>query len=337
MIKEAIAKLVEKQDLSTPETEQVMSEIMNGEATPAQIAGFLTSLRLKGETVEEITGCAKIMRKFATKITAKGGKVLDTCGTGGDRKNTFNISTLTALVVASAGVIVAKHGNKSVSSKCGSADLLDELGVNIKASKEVVEECIEKVGIGFLFAPLLHGAMKYAMPVRKEMGIRTVFNVLGPLTNPAGANYQLLGVYDKNLVKPLAEVLGNLGAKHALVVHGKDGLDEVTITDLTYVAELKDGKVTTYEIDPGSLGIKKATIDDLKGGEAKENAAIALSILKNEEKGPLLDIVILNAGCALYACDEARDIKEGIEIAKKAIESGKALEKLEALKTCSNK
>lgn len=337
MIKEIINKLVQRENLTTKETEEVMNEIMSGEATSAQIAGFLTALRLKGETVEEITGCARIMRKFATKVKVKEGKVLDTCGTGGDQKHTFNISTLAAFVAAGAGIVVAKHGNKSVSSKCGSADLLGQLGVNIKASKEVVEECLEKVGIGFLFAPLLHGAMKYAMPVRKEMGIRTIFNILGPLTNPAGANYQLLGVYEENLAKPLAEVLGNLGTKHALVVHGMDGLDEVTTTDKTFVAELKDGKVTTYEIDAEDFGIKKAKIEDLKGGEATENADLAMKVLKGEEKGPLSDIVALNAGCAIYACDEARDIKEGVEIARESINSKGAFKKLESLKECSNK
>ncbi len=336
MIKESISKLVQKENLSEEETEKVMNEIMSGEATPAQIASFLTALRLKGETIDEIVGCARIMRKFATKINVKEKIILDTCGTGGDKKHTFNISTLAAFVSAGAGVVVAKHGNRSVSSKCGSADLLLQLGVNINADKEVVEECLEKIGIGFLFAPLLHSAMKYATPVRREIGIRTIFNLLGPLTNPANASYQLLGVYDEKLVEPLANVLGKLGSKHALVVHGMDGLDEVTTTDKTLVAELKNEKVNTYKISAQDFGIKKAKMEDLKGGEVQTNAEVALKILKGEN-GHLLDIVILNAGCAIYACDKAKDIKEGINIAKESISSGKALQKLELLKEYSNK
>lgn len=335
MIREAIAKLVKGRDLSKKEMELVMEEIMTGQALPTQIAAFLTAMRVKGETIDEIVGAAGIMRRHATKIRTRHPVVLDTCGTGGDERNTFNVSTVTAFVVAGAGVIVAKHGNRSVSSKCGSADLLKALGINIEAEEHIVSKCIDEVGIGFLFAPALHKAMQYAIGPRREIGIRTIFNILGPMTNPAGATNQLLGVYDAELTRPMAEALGRLGSKHALVVHGKDGLDEVTTTDKTQISELKGGKVKTFEISPRDFGIKKAKPEELRGGDPAENAKIAMDILSGE-KGPAYDIVILNAGCAIYAADKAPDIKEGIKSAEESIESGAALGKLQELKEATN-
>ena len=335
MIREAIAKLVKCEDLSKNEMELAMEEIMTGQALPTQIAAFLTAMRIKGETIEEIAGAAEIMRRHATKIRTKHPVVLDTCGTGGDECQTFNVSTITAFVVAGAGVIVAKHGNRSVSSRCGSADLLKALGVNIDAEEQTVSKCIDETGIGFLFAPALHKAMQYAIGPRKEIGIRTIFNILGPMTNPAGATNQLLGVYDPGLTELIAKALGRLGSKHALVVHGKDGLDEVTTTDKTMISELKGGRVKTYEISPRDFGIKKAKAGDLKGGEPAENAKIAMDILSGE-KGPKYDIVVLNAGCAIYAADKALSIKEGIRSAEESLESGLALEKLQALKEAAS-
>ena len=335
MIREAIAKLVKCEDLSKNEMELAMEEIMTGQALPTQIAAFLTAMRIKGETIDEITGGAETMRRHATKIKTRHPVVLDTCGTGGDECQTFNVSTITAFVVAGAGVIVAKHGNRSVSSRCGSADLLKALGVNIDAEEQTVSKCIDETGIGFLFAPALHKAMQYAIGPRKEIGIRTIFNILGPMTNPAGATNQLLGVYDPGLTELIAKALGRLGSTHALVVHGKDGLDEVTTTDKTMISELKGGRVKTYEISPRDFGIKKAKAGDLKGGEPAENAKIAMDILSGE-KGPKYDIVVLNAGCAIYAADKALSIKEGIRSAEESLESGLALEKLQALKEAAS-
>lgn len=330
MIKEAISKLILKKDLTKNEIEDCFEEIMTGEATPAQISAFLTALRIKGETVEEITGAAMVMRAHATKVNAKVDVVLDTCGTGGDASGTFNISTISAIVASGAGAVVAKHGNRSVSSQCGSADLLTALGVNVELSVKEVERCIEEIGIGFLYAPLLHGAMMYAAPVRREIGIRTIFNILGPLTNPAGARHQLLGVYEEKLTDKLALVLKNLGSEHALVCHGKDGLDEVTTTADTTISELKKGEIKTYKISPKDFGIDWAKPEDLQGKDPKTNAKIALKILKGE-KGPQADIVALNAGCALYVCDITSTIEDGVELAKESIQSGKALKKLNRL------
>lgn len=337
MIKEAIAKIVGKVDLTREEIETVMEEIMTGTATPSQISAFISLLRMKGETIEEITGCALVMRRHATKIKTNRSPILDTCGTGGDGACTFNISTISAFVAAGAGLVVAKHGNRSVSSQCGSADLLQALGVNIEMEAEKVKECVEKIGIGFLFAPLLHSAMKFATPVRREIGMRTIFNILGPLTNPAGARHQLLGVYDERLTEPLAMVLGNLESQHCLVVHGMDGLDEVTTTTETIISELRNGAVKTYTITPDEFGIKRAKTEDLKGGDQFCNSEITLGILGGKKSGPQRDIVLLNAGCAIYAGDSAGNIKEGIERAADAIDSGSALEKLELLKEYTNK
>ncbi|MBL7085256.1 MAG: anthranilate phosphoribosyltransferase [Candidatus Omnitrophica bacterium] len=351
MIEEAINKLRENVDLESDLMVQAMEEIMTGSAQPDEIEAFLRGLCSKGETIDEIAAAAKVMRRHATKIKSKEQIILDTCGTGGDGTGTFNISTIGALVAAGAGVVVAKHGNKSVSSKCGSADLLTALGVKIDLEPEKVEACLERIGFGFLYAPLLHKAMKYAMPVRRKMGIRTIFNVLGPLTNPAGANFQLLGVYDKNLTQALAKALKSLGSEHVLVVHGEDGLDEVTTTAQTQISELKDGQIKTYKVDPAEFGLKKAHLEDLKGADAASNVKITLDILKGKV-GPQRDIVLLNAGCAIYAVDKTpplkgiggsipldkvSSIKEGMLKAAESIDSGKALEKLEQLKEFTNK
>jgi anthranilate phosphoribosyltransferase len=351
MIKEAIGKIIEKKDLTEQEAIEVMNEIMNGETTEAQIGSFITALRMKGETVEEITGCAKVMREHAAPLQAIGNQVIDmdrddinidretiidTCGTGGDRTNTFNISTASAFVVAGAGLKVAKHGNRSVSSQCGSADVIENLGINLNVSPDKAETFLNEIGISFLFAPLWHGAMKYAAGPRKQIGIRTIFNILGPLSNPAHATAQVLGVYNASLCEVMAKVLGNLGVKRAMVVHGVDALDEISITGETRVAELKDKKVTSYSISPEQFGLKKATLADIHGGDARENANIILAILKGE-KSPKRDIVLLNAGAAIYVGGKAKDMAEGIKIAAGSIDNGAAMKKLEALKEYSNK
>ncbi|MBI5467494.1 MAG: anthranilate phosphoribosyltransferase, partial [Deltaproteobacteria bacterium] len=305
-------------------------------ASPAQIGSFITALRMKGETVAEITGAARVMREKATRIEAPGDNVVDTCGTGGDESMTFNISTAAAFVASGAGVTVAKHGNRSVSSKCGSADVLKSLGVNIEAEVSRVEECIREAGIGFLFAPLLHGAMKYAAPVRRELGIRSIFNILGPLTNPAGAKRQLLGVYDPALTDILAMVLFNLGSVHAFIVRGEDGLDEITLTGETRVTELKDGSVRTYHIKPEDFGFERCSPADLKGGDPEVNAGIILGVLGGG-KGPARDIVLLNSAAAIVAGGKAGRIEEGIALAHGSIDSGEALGKLEKLKRITNR
>lgn len=330
MIKEAISILIERIDLSEKEMSDTMREIMEGKSTDAQIGAFLTALRLKGETIAEITGAAKVMREKALSIKAPDGTV-DTCGTGGDMAQTFNISTTAAFVVAGAGIPVAKHGNRSVSSRSGSADVLQALGVNIELPPEKVEKCLGEVGFGFLFAPIFHGAMKYASGPRREIGIRTVFNILGPLTNPAGAKYQVIGVYSSDLTETIANVLGNLGCHHAFVVHGEDGLDEITITGKTRISELEGGKVESYFIDPTDFGLKPGKIEDLVGGDAKENAEITTKILKGET-GPKRDIVLLNASAAIVASGKAKDLRKGIAIAEKSIDSGMAFRKLEEIK-----
>lgn len=341
-IKEAIAKVVMRQDLTEDQMVDVMNEIMGGVATPAQIGSFITALRMKNETVEEITGAVRVMRDKATPIAsgvdvASGDVLVDTCGTGGDGSGTFNVSTTSAFVVAGAGVPVAKHGNRSISSNCGSADVLEAAGVSLELSPEEVGECIQNVGIGFLFAPALHGAMKHAIGPRKEMGIRTIFNILGPLTNPAGANVQVLGVFDGELTEPLARVLAQLGSKRALVVHGAGNLDELTVTGETKVSELNNGKVSTYSINPEDLGFAKATIEDLQGGaDAEESAGQMKAVLKGE-KGPKRDMVLLNSGAALMAAGLADDLSGGIAKAAETIDSGKALEKLEQLISYSTK
>lgn len=335
-IQQAIAHLVDGRDLAQEETHRIMDRIMSGETSDAQIGAFLTALRIKGETVEEIAGAAEAMRSKSLQVKAKG-VVVDTCGTGGDGAGTFNISTTAAFVVAAGGVNVAKHGNRSISSKCGSADLLSALGVNIDAELAVVERCIAKANIGFIFAPKHHGAMRHVMGPRKELAMRTIFNLLGPLTNPAGAPFQLIGVYDGALTEPLAHVLGRLGSKHALVVHGSDGLDEITTTGPTRVAELNaDGNVTSYVIEPEQFGLPRAEIQDLSGGDAVQNAEITRAILSGE-KGPRRNIVTLNSGAALCVAGVTPDIGSGLTLACELIDSGKAMERLEALIKISNK
>ena len=336
MIKETIEKLKKKENLTDKETALVFTEIMSGRAETQEIAEFLLSLKEKPESVSEITSAARVMRKFSASISPKGDSLVDTCGTGGDLSGTINVSTISAFVATGAGCKVAKHGNRAVSSSCGSADLLEGLGVKIDISKETVEKCIDKIGIGFLFAPLFHASMKYAAEARKAINTRSIFNILGPLTNPAGAPYQVLGVYDAGLVRPIADVLKNLGSKGALVVHGRDGLDEITTTSETFVAELKDGSVKEYAITPEDFGLRRAMKEDIRGGNTEFNSRVALEVLKGNDKGSKRDIVVLNAGAAIYVANLAKDIKDGIEKAKKSIDSGQALEKLEALRQITN-
>ena len=334
MILEAISHLVNKQDLTESEMTAAMQEIMEGHATPAQIASFLTALRMKGETVAEITGAAKAMRQrlisFGQRSHRKRILMVDTVGTGGDQANTFNISTTAAFVVAGAGAYVAKHGNRSVSSRCGSADLLERLGVNIEIPPSKAEECLRSVGIVFLFAPSFHPAMKHAIGPRKEIGIRTIFNLLGPLTNPLLARHQLLGVYEPGLTEMFARVLNRLGSRRAMVVCGQDGLDEITITAPTRISELKGRRVKSYLIRPRDFGIKTGKLDDIKGGSPEDNARITLRILKGE-KGPRRDIVLLNAAATLVVSSRAKNFTQGIALAQESIDRGKALHKLEEL------
>ena len=330
MTKEAIAKTVEGGDLTEREMVTVMDEIMGGNSTPAQIASFITALRLKGETVEEITGAARVMRQRATRIDARSPIVVDTCGTGGDGRGTFNISTTSAFVVAAAGLTVAKHGNRAVSSGCGSADVLEALGVKIDAGAEIVEECVQQIGIGFLFAPRLHGAMKYALGPRREIGIRTIFNMLGPLTNPAGATSQLIGVYDPKLTEMFAGVLRNLETKRAFVVHGSDGLDEATVTGPTRVSELRNGAIHTSNLDPAEFFGEVHSLEELAGGDAQTNAQITKDILLGED-GAKRKVVLLNSALAIVAGEKAGSVREGLEVAAECIDSRAALKKLQAL------
>jgi len=334
-IREAIEKLVNRANLSEAETIDVMNQIMTGEATPLQVASFLTALRMKGETVEEITGAARVMRAKAHRVNVGSKMVLDTCGTGGDQKGTFNISTTAAFVVAGAGVAVAKHGNRSVSSQSGSADVLAALGVKVDAPKERVEECIAKIGIGFLFAPLLHEAMKYAVQPRRDIGIRTVFNLLGPLTNPALASYQLIGIYSGELVAAIAHVLKNLGSVRAMVVHGMEGLDEISLAGPTQVAELRDGAVREYTIAPEQLGLKPCRLEDLHGGDAAQSAVIVRGVLQGD-KGPARDVVLLNSGAALYVAGSAATVPDGMRLAAESIDTGRARQKLDQLVQLTN-
>ena len=331
MIKDAIDALARGSDLNASLMSSVMEEIMIGKAATADIVDFLIKLDKKGETVEELVAAVLVLRRYAAAIDVKAAHVLDTCGTGGDTKGTFNISTAVAFVASGAGISVAKHGNRSVSSQSGSADVLEELGINIRLTPEKIKECLEKTGIAFLFAPDLHPAMKYAMPARKEIGKRTIFNILGPLSNPAKAAHQLVGVYDKRWVPVLAQVLLELGSKHALVVHGEDGLDEISTVSPSYVSEACQGKVINYKLNPRDFGIKKARLEELRGGDAKKNAAIIIDILKGK-KSPCRDIVVLNAAAAIYSADAAVSIKEGLLLAEQSIDNLKALEKLELLK-----
>jgi anthranilate phosphoribosyltransferase len=330
MMKDILAKLVERQSLTEGEAEAAMLEIMDGQATPSQIAAYLTALRVKGETVDEITGSARAMRAKAVRIRPTDPVVLDTCGTGGDGAGTFNVSTTAALVLAGGGMTVAKHGNRASSSRAGSADILKALGVRIDLPPERVEECINEIGIAFLFAPLFHTAMKYAAPIRQDIGIRTIFNVLGPLTNPAGACIQVLGVYHQSLTDVLAKVLMNLGLRHCYVVHGADGLDEITLTGKTRISEGKAGRITSYFVHPRDFGFAQVRLKDLAGGDAEENARITKEILEGRE-GPRQQVVLLNAAPGFVAAGKASTLQEGVERARAVIRSGAAMEKLESL------
>lgn len=335
MIKDAIAKLADRANLSEKEAEETMLAIMDGQATPAQIAAYLMGLRIKGETVEEIAGSARAMRAKATRIRVADPLVVDTCGTGGDRAQTFNVSTTAAFVVAGGGLTVAKHGNRSVSSKSGSADVLAALGVKLDLPTQRVEDCVNEVGIGFLFAPLFHGAMKHCAAPRQEMGVRTLLNILGPLTNPAGATIQVLGVYDGNLTEIMAKVLIHLGTQHCFVVHGMDGLDEITLTDRTRVSEGKAGVVSSYFVEPADFGLQRVSMKDLAGGSADENAQITRDILKGR-KGSKRDIVCVNAAPAFVAAGKVRSLQEGCALAGRIIDTGAAMEKLEKLVAFTN-
>jgi anthranilate phosphoribosyltransferase len=336
MIKDAIAKLADRCSLTEQEAESVMLEIMDGAATSAQIAAYLMGLRLKGETVEEVTGSVRAMRAKALRIAVGDPLVVDTCGTGGDGAHTFNISTTTALVLAGAGLTVAKHGNRSVSSKSGSADVLSALGVKIDLPPERVADCINEVGIGFLFAPLYHGAMKHCVGPRQEMGIRTMLNLLGPLTNPAGAAIQVLGVYESRLTSLLGTVLMHLGSQHCFVVHGMDGLDEITLTTKTQISEAKGGVLSNYLMDPADFGLALVPAKQLSGGTPQENAAITRDILRGR-KGPKRDIVCLNAAPALVAGRKARSLHDGFLLAGQTLDSGAAAEKLALLVAFTNR
>jgi anthranilate phosphoribosyltransferase len=347
IITEAVRALVDQRHLTRIEAAAAMEAIMSGAATHAQIAAFLTALRMKGETVEELIGFAQVMRQKVVRIRMRGDEVaaltgtdremlIDTCGTGGDAVGTFNVSTATAFVVAGAGLKVAKHGNRSVSSLCGSADVVETLGIDLNLAPAQVARCIDEAGIGFLYAPLLHTAMRHVMPARREMGIRTVFNMLGPLTNPAGATAQVIGVYAVALTEPLARVLAELGTARAFVVHGADGLDEISNTGESSVSEVREGMVRSFKLRPEDFGLARATVADLKGGDREQNAEIVRTILGGEP-GPKRDIVLMNAAAALVAGGRAREFKEGVEIAARSIDTGAARGKLDALVTLSQR
>ena len=336
MIKEAIIKLSKKQDLAYAEAEAVMDEIMSGQATPVQMSAYLTALALKGETIDEITASAAGMRAHCIKLL-HNLDVLEIVGTGGDGSNSFNISTTSSLVIAAGGVPVAKHGNRAASSKSGAADVLEALGVKITLTPERSAEILKKINICFLFAQNYHIAMKYVAPIRKELGIRTVFNILGPLSNPAGANMELMGVYDQSLVEPLAQVMANLGVNRGMVVYGQDSLDEMSMCSPTSVCEIRDGKFTSYEITPEQFGYERCEKGALTGGTPAENAEITKAILKGEEKGPKRQAVCLNAGTALYIAGKAASIEEGVKLAESLIDSGAALKKLEEFVEETNK
>ncbi|MEI6631746.1 MAG: anthranilate phosphoribosyltransferase [bacterium] len=336
MIKDLVKELLQNKNLSSEQMKAAMNEILSGSTDIADIIAFLTSLNDKGETVEELTAAVSVMIKYIDSIVVDRPNILDTCGTGGDKKGTFNISTITAFVASAAGITVAKHGNRSVSSRCGSADILEALGVNINMDKNSIKKCLEEIGIAFLFAPNLHPAMKHVMPARKQIARKTMFNILGPLINPARATNQLIGVYSAEWTRPLAQVLHNLGTVHVLVVHGKDGLDEVTTADETIVSEACRGIFKDYQIIPEDFGIKRAASADLLGGDIEENVKIVWDVLKGV-KGPKRDIVLLNSGCAIYAADKVNSIQEGIKLAAESIDSGRATQKLELLKEYSRR
>ena len=329
-MKEFIQKIIEGKNLTARESEKAMDRIMSGEATPSQIGSFLTGLRMKGESPTEISSLAKVMRKFAQKIKPNvDGLLVDVCGTGGDKIKTFNISTTSMFIVSAAGIPIAKHGNRAITSQCGSADVLEELGIELNLEFEKIKKAIEKVGIGFMFAPAHHLAMKYVMPTRRELGIRTVFNILGPLTNPANVQAQLMGVFGPNLTEKLTEVFKLLGLKQAMVVYGEPGLDEISNLGKTKLSELKNGKIKTYFVKPEDFGFKKAKAKDLAGGDKKENVKILTDILSGREKGPKRDIVILNSAAGIVVGNKAKDLKQGIKIARDVLGKGLAYKKLE--------
>lgn len=334
MIQEAIGIIAGGKDLSAGQMRLVMEEIMGAKAQTPEIINFLTALEKKGVTAQELTAAVEVMRQYAVKLPISAKVILDTCGTGGDRKNTFNVSTAAAFVASGAGITVAKHGNRSVSSKSGSADILEALGVNLNLPAQGIERCLKEVGIAFLFAQNFHPAMKFAMPARRQIAGRTIFNLLGPLSNPAGATHQMVGVYGLKWLDIFAQALLNLGTQHALVVSSEDGLDEISIAALTHVAEVKGGQINKFEITPQDYGILKSSLDDIRGGSAQENAEILLSVLKGEA-GPCRDIVLLNSAAAIYAADKAVSIKEGMELAGRSVDSGAALKKLELLREFS--
>jgi anthranilate phosphoribosyltransferase len=329
-IQQAIAKVIQREDLSRTEALDVMAQIMDGVTTPAQIGSLVTAMRMKGESIEEITGFAQTMRSKSNRVQTEQNQLLDTCGTGGDGANTFNISTASAIVAAAGGVRVAKHGNRAMTSKSGSADVLEALGVQIGLDHVQAAKCLDEVGICFMFAQLFHQSMRHAAGPRKELGIRTIFNMLGPLTNPAGADRQLLGVYDSARTEVLARVLQELGLKRALVVSSQDGLDEISISAATKITELKDGQITTYEITPEQLGLRTYPMDAVAGGDADVNADIIQRVL-NGEKGAYRDIVLANAGACFYISDRCTTLQEGVKMAASVIDSGQASEKLQRL------
>ncbi len=334
-MQEAIKAVTEKQDLSAEEMNATMRLIMTGEATPAQVGGFLIGLRMKGETIDEIAAAADVMRELASKVDVDKNHLVDTCGTGGDASGSFNISTASAIVVAAAGGKVAKHGNRSISSKSGSADVLEAAGVKLELSPEQVAECVNEIGIGFMFAPLHHSAMKHAIGPRREMAVRTIFNVLGPLTNPASAPNQVLGVFSKDLVEPLAYVLQRLGSEHVLVVHAEDGMDEISIATPTLVAELNNAEVKTYTVQPEDFGMSRANLEQIRANDSKHSLEIIKTVFKNNE-GPAKDIVCLNAGAAIYAAGLTPSLAEGVKKAQDVIASGAVSEKLDQLITKTN-
>ncbi|MEJ5172255.1 MAG: anthranilate phosphoribosyltransferase [Hydrogenothermaceae bacterium] len=336
MIKEYINKLVNREDLSAKEMEDLFNNIMEGNLTDAQIGAILIALKMKGESIEEIVAATKVMREKAVKVEVKDrSKLVDTCGTGGDKVDTFNVSTISAFVVAGAGGKVAKHGNRSVSSKCGSADIMQALGVNIEITPEKVAESIEKIGLGFLFAPIFHPAMKNVIKQRREIGVRTIFNILGPLSNPAKTDYQLIGVYDESLVKPITEVLKELGLKRAYVVHGLEGLDEVSITTKTLVGKLDNGEIDIFTVEPEDFGLKKTDLREVEGGDIETNKKIALDILTGQDRTSKTDFVALNSAFSLHLIGIVSSIKEGVELAKESIYSKRAYEVLEKLRNFS--
>lgn len=341
MFKEALNLLLNRQDLTHDQMLVVMQQVMGGELTPAQIAALLVALRMKGETVDEIAAAAMVMRALSTKVNVEDTThLIDTCGTGGDGIQTFNVSTVSAFVAAAAGAKVAKHGGRSVSSTCGSADVLEALGVNVNLTPEKVADCVNQIGIGFMFAPNHHSAMKHAAPVRRELGVRTIFNLLGPMTNPASSKRQVMGVFDKNLTTKLAQVLQKLGSEHVLVVHGADGMDEISFTGDTFVAELKDGKISEYTVNPQTFGLATHALQDIQIQNAEESKAMILDVLENQtqcKNKAARDIVLLNAGAAIYVAGVAISLMDGIQKAQAAIDNGSALVKLKALVQLSSR